>query len=77
MLNGISNLPHEEQLRKLGMFSLSYCRLHGDTIKIKFMHGQSTSYLSGMLEFNDKARGRGHQFRLVVKQNRTRLRQSF
>ena len=36
-----------------------------------------TGYLSGMFEFNDKARGRGHQFRLVVKQSRTKLRQSF
>ena len=78
MVNGISNLPYEERLRKLGMFSLSYRRLRGDMIEIfKFVHGQSTGYLSGMFEFNDKARGRGHQFRLVVKQSRTRIRQSF
>ena len=60
------------------MFSLSYRRLRGDMIGIfKFVHGQSTGYLSGMFEFDDKARGRGYQFRLVVKQSRTRLRQSF
>ena len=36
----------------------------------KFVHGKRMGYLSGMFEFNDKARGREHQFRLVIKQSR-------
>ena len=43
----------------------------------KFVHGQSTSYLRAMFEVNDKASGRGHQFRLVLKPSGTRLRQYF
>ena len=78
MVRGISSLPYEERLERLGLFSLRYRRLRGDMIEIfKFVHGQSKGYLSGMFEFNNTTRVRGHQLRLITKHSRTRLRQSF
>ena len=34
-------------------------------------------YLEGMFEFTRENRGRGHEHKLVMKQSRTRLRQTF
>ena len=78
MVNCLSGLSYEDRLEKLGMFSLRYRRLRGDLIEVfKFIKGQHTGYLRDMFEINNVNRGRGHRFKLVVKQCRTRLRQSF
>ena len=78
MVRSIRSILHEERLERLEMFSLRYRRPRGDMIGIfKFAHGQSTGYLSGMFEFNNTSRVRGHQLRFIKKQGRTRLRQSF
>ena len=78
MVTCLRSLPYEDRLRKLGMFSLRYRRLRGDLIEVfKFVKGHSSGYLKGMFEFNGAVRGRGHQYKLIMKQSRTRLRQSF
>ena len=65
LIKGISNLPYEERLEKLGMFSLRYRRLRGDMIEVfKFVHGQSTGYLNDMFELNNATRGRGRKLKL-------------
>ena len=67
MVNCIRNLPYEDRLRKLGMFSLRYRRLSGDLIEVfKFIKGQHTGYLRGMFELNRASRGRGHQYKLIM-----------
>jgi len=78
MVNCLYSMPYEERLKKLGMFSLRYRRLRGDLIEVfKFVNGQHSGYLKGMFEFSRENRSRGHQHKLVMKQSRTRLRQSF
>ena len=78
MVQNLSRLPYEDRLRKLGMFSLRYRRLRGDMIEVfKFVQGQQSGYLQGMFEFNSLNRGRGHQYKLVMKHSGTRKRQSF
>ena len=78
MVNGLRNLPYEDRLRTLDLFSLKYRRLRGDLIEVfKFIKGEETGYLSGLFEFDEKNRGRCHQYKLLVKYSRTRLRQSF
>ena len=50
----------------------------GDFIETyKFVNGQDIGYLKGMFEFSRQIRGRDHQHKLIIKQSRTRLRQSF
>ena len=78
MINRLNNLQYEDRLKTLNMFSLKYRRLRGDLIEVlKFANGAQMGYLSGMFEFNMENRGRRHQHKLIVKQSRTRLRQSF
>ena len=78
MVTGLRLLSYEDRLRKLDLFSLKYRRLRGDLIEVyKFVHGQHSGYLKGMFELNETDRGRGHQYKLIVKHSRTRLRQSF
>ena len=78
MVRGISTLEYEDRLRTLNLFSLKYRRLRGDLIETyKFVNGQDISYLKGMFEFSRQIRGRDHQHKLIIKQSRTRLRQSF
>ena len=78
MVKRIKDLSYEERLKELGMFSLRYRRLRGDLIEVfKFVKDQQHGYLKGLLEFNKENRSRGHNFRLIVKHSRTRLRQSF
>ena len=78
MIKSISNLEYEDRLRTLKMFSLKYRRLRGDLIEVyKFVCGQNVGYLKDMFEFDEANRGRCHQHKLVIKQSRTRLRQSF
>ena len=78
MVSGISTLEYEDRLRTLNLFSLKYRRLRGDLIETyKFVNGQDIGYLKGMFEFSRQIRGRDHQHKLIIKQSRTRLRQSF
>jgi len=78
MVNGISNLEYEDRLKTLNMFSLKYRRLRGNLIEVfKFVNGQQIGYLKNMFDFDREKRGRCHQYKLIVKQSRTRLRQSF
>ena len=78
MVRGISTLEYEDRLRTLNLFSLKYRRLRGDLIETyKFVNGQDIGYLKGMFEFSRQIRGRDHQHKLIIKQSRTRLRQSF
>ena len=75
---GLSCLPYEDRLERLGMFSLRFRRLRGDLIEVfKFTKEQHPGYLKDMFEINRVTRGRGHHYKLVMKQSRTRLRQSF
>lgn len=78
MVNGISNLPYEDRLERLNMFSLRYRRLRGDLIEVfKFVNGQQRGYLKDLFVFNNNNITRGHQFKLNTQNCRTRLRQSF
>ena len=78
MIQGLSCLPYEDRLERLDMFSLRFRRLRGDLIEaFKFTKEQHPGYLKGMFEINRVTRGRGHHYKLVMKQSRTRLRQSF
>ena len=78
MVRGISTLEYEDRLRRLNLFSLKYRRLRGDLIETyKFVNGQDIGYLKGLFEFSRQIRGRDHQHKLIIKQSRTRLRQSF
>ena len=78
MIQGLSCLPYEDRLERLGMFSLRFRRLRGDLIEVfKFTKEQHPGYLKDMFEINRVTRGRGHHYKLVMKQSRTRLRQSF
>ena len=78
MVRGLNNLQYEGRLRTLNMFSLKYRRLRGDLIEVfKFVHGQHMGYLRGLFEFNAENRGRCHQYKFIIRQSRTRLRQSF
>ena len=78
MISGFSSLSYEQRLERLGMFSLRYRRLRGDLIEVyKFIQGRGDGYLANMFEISSVNRGRGHQYKLVMNQSRTRLRQSF
>ena len=78
MIPCLSSMTYEDRLRKLGLFSLRYRRLRGDLIEVfKFVKGRQSGYLDGLFEFSNWDRGRGHKYKLVMKQSRTRLRQSF
>ena len=78
MTNGLGCLPYEERLKVLNMFSLKYRRLRGDLIEVfKFLKGHTMGYLKGLFEFDKENKGRCHQYKLIVKQSRTKLRQSF
>ena len=78
MVNGMKDLHYEDRLRTLKLFSLKYRRLRGDLIEVfKFVNGQTTGYLKDMFDFNLEGRNRGHQYKLVIKRSRTKLRQSF
>lgn len=78
MIPCLGYLEYEDRLRKLNMFSLRYRRLRGDLIEVfKFVNGQQSGYLRGMFEMQPTNRGRGHQFKLILKHSRTRLRQAF
>ena len=43
----------------------------------KFVQEQQSEYLKGMFEFNSLNGERGHQYKLVMKHSRARIRQSF
>ena len=78
MIKCLSHLGYEDRLKKLDLFSLKYRRLRGDLIEVfKFIKGMHAGYLQDMFEISKVHRGRGHQHKLVMKQSRTRLRQSF
>ena len=78
MIQGLSCLPYEDRLERLGMFSLRFRRLRGDLIEVfKFTKEQHPGYLKDMFEINRVTRGRGHHYKLVMKQSRTRLRVIF
>ena len=78
IINGMSSLEYADRLKSLDMFSLRYRRLRGDLIEVyKFVIGQHIGYLNNLFDFDRETRGRCHQYKLIVKQSRTRLRQSF
>ena len=78
MIKSSSSLGYEDRQKKLGLFSVKYRRLRGDLVEVfKFIKGIHAGYLQDMFEISKVNRGRGHQHKLVMKQSRTRLRQSF
>ena len=64
--------------KEAGFFSLGYIRWIDDLIKVfKFIKGRHAGYLQDILEIRKVNRARGHQYKLAMKQSRTRLWHSF
>ena len=74
LIKSVAGLGYEEQLKKLGLFSIKYRRLRGDLITVfKFIKCRHAGYLRDMFEIREVNRGSGHQHKLVIKHSRTRL----
>ena len=77
MIRGFNNKNYYERLCSLNMFSLHYRRLRGDLIELfKIQKGLDKLEFRNMFKYNCNAT-RGHDFKLLKNQTRTRQRQSF
>ena len=78
MITGLGNLPYEERLRRLGLFSLEKRRLRGDMIETyKIMHGKDRVEKERLFSLSHNTRTRGHPLKLSVGRVRTDKRKYF
>ena len=73
----ISNLSYEERLRHLGLPTLKYRRDRNDVIQVyKIMNGIDKLDVNTFFKMSTDSRTRGHNFKIVKQQNRTKQRAS-
>ena len=66
-INGLSNIPYEERLRRIILPSLEFRQLRGDMLQVykiahNFYDPQSTS---SIFNFSNDTRLRGHNFKII------------
>ena len=66
-INGLSNIPYEERLRRIKLPSLEFRQLRGDMLQVykiahNFYDPQSTS---SIFNFSNDTRLRGHNFKII------------
>ena len=73
----ISNLSYEERLKHLGLPTLKYRRDRNDVIQVyKIMNGIDKLDVNTFFKMSTDSRTRGHNFKIVKQQNRTKQRAS-
>ena len=76
-IDGLSELPYNERLRSLSLFSIWGRLLRADLIQVwKITHGLAPT-LSDILQLSTIRRTRGHPYKLTVCRSRTEGRRRF
>ena len=71
----ISNLSYEERLKHLGLPTLKYRQDRNDVIQVyKIMNGIDKLDVNTLFTMSTDSRTRGHNFKIVKQQNRTKQR---
>jgi len=78
MVPGLKNLPYEDRLIQLSLWSLEERRVRADLIEVyKMVNGNSGMSFDRFFEYNTIGRTRGHSNKLRKKRFNTDLRKCF
>ena len=78
LIPGMSGLPYEERLDRLGLYSLEFRILRGDLIETyKILKGLDRLDTGRLFPMLGKSRTRGHSLRIRGKSFRTEMRKHF
>lgn len=76
-VRGLYNVPYEQRLRALNVFSGRYRRLRGDLIMVYQMLTNPGHPCSHLLKLNQNSRLRGHHLKLAEQYSRLECRRNF
>ena len=70
LVQGLKDLPYEQRLKELGLYSLNYRRTRADMLTVyKLIHGYIDIKMENILQLDKHSDTRGHNFKLVVPKN--------
>ena len=78
LVRGLGNLPYEQRLQKLGLYSLEQRRLRGDLIETyKIMTGKENVTSEQFFSLSEATQLRGHRLKLFKTRSRLEVRRNF